>query len=469
MLRVITFLSLVATISAACDNQCSGHGTCSKNGVCQCYDNWGLGLSHDSGDCSDRICPYDFAWVDNPDNKGRFHKYAECSGQGLCSRDSGECACFPGYEGKACQRQACPNSCSGHGRCEYINNLGYAASPFDWARTSDAKYYTSSFDANGQQVVGGPKLVSTAGVNTEARGGYNVGAGASATVGPGKNYGVTGMNIDYDDTVNMNMMGGVLPNDFFDQEPYNKFPFYQWDKFKSTSCVCDAEWGDYDCSKRICPYGTDVMDHRNNMARPIRYQVQSIELFANAPIVATVGTGGAGSDGTVYANTGTSPNDYMTPTTSTNTFALTFKSKLNETFTTIPIQLVAQHTQFHNFITSVKSALQALPNRVIDNVDVSGDTNGVDLVHLNLTFSGDHVQGPQYLVTVKSYLCADGCTPKLTGLELRNQWETILEVQNADYESFECGRRGKCDYTSGICQCFEGYTGLACNTITALV
>ena len=68
----------------------SGHaGTCGKNGVCECFDNWGLGLSHDSGDCSDRICPYDFAWVDNPDSKGRFHKYAECSGQGLCARDTG--------------------------------------------------------------------------------------------------------------------------------------------------------------------------------------------------------------------------------------------------------------------------------------------------------------------------------------------------------------------------------------------
>jgi len=151
------------------------------------------------------------------------------------------------------------------------------------------------------------------------------------------------------------------------------------------------------------------------------------------------------------------------------TFALTFKSKLNETFTTQPIVLVTSRPNFASFISSVKNALEALPNRVIDRVDVAGDTNGVDLIHLNLTFSGDHVQGPQYLVSVKSNLCGDGCTPKLTGVELKNHWETILEVQNSDFNSFECGRRGKCDYTSGICQCFEGYTGLACNTITALV
>jgi hypothetical protein len=88
-MKVFISAMLVASVHAACDNQCSGHGTCGKNGVCECFDNWGLGLSHDSGDCSDRICPYDFAWVDNPDSKGRFHKYSECSGQGLCARGTG--------------------------------------------------------------------------------------------------------------------------------------------------------------------------------------------------------------------------------------------------------------------------------------------------------------------------------------------------------------------------------------------
>jgi len=265
--------------------------------------------------------------------------------------------------------------------------------------------------------------------------------------------------ISYDGTSNMNMMGGVMPNDFFEQEAYNKFPFYLWDKGKSTSCVCDPEWGDYDCSKRMCPYGTDVMDHRNNMARAARYQVQSIELFANDKY--TIHT----SNNDQYTNAGTAASS----NTQLRTFALTFKSKLNETFTTIPIVLVTEHTGFHNFVQSVKDALEALPNRVIDKVDVAGDTNGVDLVHLNLTFTGDHVQGPQYLITVKANGCGDGCTPLLSGLELRNQWETILEVQNSDFNSYECGRRGKCDYDTGVCACFEGYTGLSCNTVTALV
>jgi len=443
-------------VNAACDNQCSGHGTCTKNGVCQCYDNWGLGLSHDSGDCSDRICPYDFAWVDSPDVKGRFHKYAECSGQGLCARDTGLCQCFPGYGGKACQRTLCPNSCSGHGRCEYIQDLGYAASAFDFADASNAntKYFTSEWGVSGQSSynTAGDADAYINGNPNQGRPNYK----KSATT-PSSDNSMSPNTANAYDGYQLMMMGGVMPDDFFELEPYNKFPFYAWDKFKSTSCVCDPEWGDYDCSKRMCPYGTDAMDHRNNMVRAARYQVQSIELFANDPITVT----GAND----YSNALSSASSL----TQLRTFALTFKSKLNETFTTMPIVLVTEHTGFHNFVTSVKAALEALPNRVIDKVDVAGDTNGVDLVHLNITFSGDHVQGPQYLLGVKAATCNDGCTPKLTGLELRNQWETILEVQNSDFNSFECGRRGKCDYSSGVCQCFEGYTGIACNTITALV
>ena len=51
------------------------------------------------------------------------HYYMECSNKGTCSRDSGLCACFDGYEGVACQRASCPNSCSGHGVCKTIKQL----------------------------------------------------------------------------------------------------------------------------------------------------------------------------------------------------------------------------------------------------------------------------------------------------------------------------------------------------------
>ena len=96
-----------------------------------------------------------------------------------------------------------------------------------------------------------------------------------------------------------------------------------------------------------------------------------------------------------------------------------------------------------------------------------------DVVSLRITFTGDAVQGKQNLITVEDYECGAGCTPKIDGLGLQTRRDFantsyIQEFQIADANSYECGRRGKCDYSSGLCQCFTGYTGDNCNTLTTL-
>jgi hypothetical protein len=47
----------------------------------------------------------------------------ECSGQGICNRQSGECECFDGFTGRACFRSACPNNCSGNGQCKLLSEV----------------------------------------------------------------------------------------------------------------------------------------------------------------------------------------------------------------------------------------------------------------------------------------------------------------------------------------------------------
>lgn len=406
MLATLVVLAIPAMQAASCDNACSGHGTCGQNGVCQCFDNWGVGMSHDSGDCSERICPFEFAWVDTPDKLGNHHKYAECANRGICDRETGECECFPGYEGKGCARTTCPNDCSGHGRCREIQDLPFQITPHQ----------------------------------------YETG-------------------------------------DFLSQSAHTfASSYYKWDAEKTRGCVCDPEYGDADCSKRMCMFGNDIMDKRDDMTDSRVYHTQFIQMVIN-------------TDDSSATQTDTLTDDH--------TFALTFTSKLNETFTTIPIVFDFTTGGFNDMLKDVEFALESLPNKVIDDVHVAGqmarhssgsetwaahgtDVNTIDTtttsdtnnnaVYFNITFTGENVQGPQNLLTVKTTRCQDGCTPKLSGLELQVTKDSptyiaqqVMELSQADYNSFECGRRGKCDYTTGICECFSGYTGLACGTITSLV
>jgi hypothetical protein len=107
--------------SASCINGCSGHGFCGAFDLCTCYGNWA------GNDCSGRVCPQTKAWVDTAIAAEDAHNYATCGNKGDCNGKSGECACYEPFEGKGCRRMACPNGCSGHGTCEYIEELALNA------------------------------------------------------------------------------------------------------------------------------------------------------------------------------------------------------------------------------------------------------------------------------------------------------------------------------------------------------
>jgi hypothetical protein len=200
-----------------------------------------------------------------------------------------------------------------------------------------------------------------------------------------------------------------------------------------------------------------------------RNQIQNLTLY------------GAGLTGN---GTGSTLSDFYN-----RTFALTFKSTLNESFTTIPIMISEKSSTARTadaLEAATELALKSLPNKVITNVKVDvvlayerrvytplNDT-GIAFLNMNVEFSGSSTLGPQNLLMIETAPCNSGCTPQITGLDLMSTapdgvLSFVTEKVASDFDNYECGRRGKCDYESGLCACFAGFTGQACSIQTALM
>lgn len=123
-------LTIVSIVQAYCPNGCSGAGTCGPYDSCECYKRADVATdpAFTGADCSLKTCPKGKAWVATLTSKNGDRPDTECSSRGLCNREGGACECFPGYEGKACERTSCPNACSGRGVCKSQKQLAVDAS-----------------------------------------------------------------------------------------------------------------------------------------------------------------------------------------------------------------------------------------------------------------------------------------------------------------------------------------------------
>ena len=129
MFKACIALALLVAVTAYCPNGCSGHGSCGNNDKCACYTRpKNSDPAWTEHDCSVRTCPKSSAWVDYATADNGAHAKVECSMKGMCDRKTGECKCFDGYDGKACERTVCPSNCNNRGRCIKQEQLAYEAS-----------------------------------------------------------------------------------------------------------------------------------------------------------------------------------------------------------------------------------------------------------------------------------------------------------------------------------------------------
>lgn len=98
-------------------------------------------------------CPKGKSWqqvfVDSATGVPSNHQHVdqvECSDGGICDTSTGECLCFPGFEGSACQRTSCPNECSGHGTCRSNQDfaIDFSEAVFEAQKAADAAHVSVS-------------------------------------------------------------------------------------------------------------------------------------------------------------------------------------------------------------------------------------------------------------------------------------------------------------------------------------
>ena len=168
------------------------------------------------------------------------HYYMECANRGLCDRSTGECECFDGYAGAACQRLVCPEDCSGHGTCETVDEL----------RQQNLTMLTHT--------TGKPCSVRTRlhqkVVRTDCDLSATLSAGDWVQIGT---HLPTRIN-----TVEKHQF--TLYNGFKESLPsgthiYEINKYELWDAHKNRACKCDPMYTGNDCSLRKCPYGDDPL------------------------------------------------------------------------------------------------------------------------------------------------------------------------------------------------------------------
>jgi len=148
MMKLLVLSMTLGYAAAGCANGCNGHGTCDALDTCTCYLGNDMELMYTGADCSRFTCPRGTSWSTPITGSTWKHQMnVECSDKGLCDRTTGECTCFPGFEGSACQRTACPNGCSGHGTCRSNQDfaLDFSEAIFVQQRIQDSIAYYEYF------------------------------------------------------------------------------------------------------------------------------------------------------------------------------------------------------------------------------------------------------------------------------------------------------------------------------------
>merc|ERR1719267_26817 len=222
-----------------------------------------------------------------------------------------------------------------------------------------------------------------------------------------------------------------------------------WPWLKYQQCHCDAGYEGDDCSLRMCPKGDDP---ETECANDLGNDKQRISCtFAKAA------AGGADlTKGFIY---------------------LRFADQFNGVYDTRPILIDVTKTA-DQVANSIQDALEALPNFAIPQVEIDVNLANAATPVIDVEFTDGHNTGKQPLLEVKDHApCESGSQPKFEKVTtvsgaVADITCTVARIplSNNDYkEHATCSNRGICDQSTGLCNCFDGYFGSACDNVNTYI
>lgn len=279
-----------------------------------------------------------------------------------------------------------------------------------------------------------------------------------------------------DDTSNYHAAGNFnLPSEDSDINTWGNL----WASDKFQGCSCDGGWGGNDCSLRQCPRGDDPETQcADNLGNDVQI-IECTNIFAQQE----------------------------------HFFKLRFTDQMGNRYNTRAV-VISEHTPVvtqDNALTgvslayskaaahSIQTALESLPNFVIPKLEVTTADiplyqaateqvcvpptgkrkvcNDVEVykfdkkytMQFELKFTDARNSGQQSLLDlVADVSCASGVQPKFKNADTFDPTCTVTRKANnvANLrENAECSNRGLCNRKTAECNCFDGYTGLACDVV----
>jgi len=417
------------------------------------------------------------------------HFFKECAGKGKCDRSTGECECYAGWEGTGCIRAACSEGCSGHGFCKRI------------ADVTDT--YLGWDNYNSQYCVCEPGYEGAdCSLRTCPKGHDPIHRGLLdevQTITLAQNNHLTAPGTDGSDA----SMALVFVDEFGDEWVTGSFVI------KPMGVTATATASSTDCTDyKVAGAATWTITNGGSQYDP-----------ASPPAIALTGctTTTSCADCVVVDQHGVVTGVGKSSSTALSSIGGTLTSATAAVIDAPPAP--ETYKSYFYGAANMARALENLPNNVVPAVTINVDTGtagdtaitSTGTVAFRITFTDNSGDIPQLGArfgnsVVRGAAAADGALPSADGpatawfyngasrwscnhghsgasttaaeANTCNAWQqaygwvpgllTIAESTKGTKINNVCSDRGICDYSTGECKCFPGYTDVDCHVQNAL-